>query len=76
MKIVRIVLSPIYFLILMLAGIVIPIWVISSFMGMGSILYNLLMGKNISLDDIMFTFAFLTLPYYSTKKFINGEIEI
>ena len=67
MKIVRIVLSPIYFLILMLAGIVLPIWILSFFLGIGSILYNLLMGKNI---------AFLTLPYYSTKKFINGEIEI
>lgn len=72
-KALRIIFSPIVFIVSMLAGIAIPIWVISFMLGIGAIFYQWIMNKEKDEGLWEFTFAFLTFPYMQSVNFIHAK---
>lgn len=72
-KAIRIILSPLVFIVVF-GGIngVIPVGILCLFMGLGSAIYNWIMdNKEKNEWDIIF--ACVTIPYITTKEFIEGK---
>ena len=74
MKYIRIILSPICFILFLLAGIAIPIWVIAFMLGLGQLIMCVLKEDYTDIKELVaFTFSFITFPYIETVKFIKNK---
>jgi hypothetical protein len=73
MKVIRIILSPLVFLIVFMGMLVIPIGPLSLFMGLWSVIGKKLMNIKVSRDDILFMLSWPLLSLDSTMKFIDGD---
>lgn len=70
MKTIRIILSPLLFISIFFAMLVIPLGPMALFMGSVDALYKIL--KKQPVEDVDMIFAWFTLPYYETEKFISN----
>jgi hypothetical protein len=61
-----------FFIILLLGGIIIPIWIITSGLGIMEIIYELLKYKRVNKQTLFFTFSIILIPYYETKRVYNA----
>jgi len=74
MKYIRIILSPICFILFLLAGIVIPIWILTFMLGLFQLIMSVLKEDYTDIKElVVFTFSFITFPYIETVKFIKNE---
>lgn len=70
---IRIILSPIVFIITFAGMIVIPISILCLVMGIVTIIYNWLTNKEQEYYILQFTFIGVVLPYIEMMNFINNK---
>jgi hypothetical protein len=75
MKYIRIILSPIYFIMFLLGGIIIPVWILTFFLGLCNLIMCVLKEDYTDIKELVtFTFSFITIPYLETINFINNKL--
>lgn len=67
----RLIVSPIYFIVLVAAGFVLPVWFFCFVFGVFSLLMTLLSIEDSYEDVLFFLFAIVILPYAECMNFIN-----
>ena len=74
-KIIRIIFSPLYFLVLLLGGIVIPIWIFAFILGGCTFLGKFIFFGEYDKETLIMAFSFIIIPINVSKNFIKGNLQ-